>query len=232
MKSVRLNKEGKVIPSEINAFSNAWEGSDRYEAWARGRYPGYSHTHSRDSGIMGVSHDDDEDWLARRNRQASCSVLTDMTSLGKPVAPRIVIDHSAANAIRDQPRQHDQDGLNQFLVQMSRFTPGDFVTFNAYPSMGNMVSWTTISYILSVDRLITECVWSDKESVPKPFLLLDLTPMLPNRGKYLAARFSNCLYCRHLTQDERNNLIKDNVQLQDHIRQAQAAAKAGTLTVS
>lgn len=233
MQSVRLNKDGKEI--DPPSFSNSY---DNYQS----RYPGYSHyAHSRDMGIMGGcidGSDEDEAWLKEKQAHTarmagpSCSVLSDTTSLGKPLRLVDTPEFKRGNEIKNTPRLHDQDGLNQFLVQMNRFTKGDFITFANYPSCGNMVTWTTICYILSVDRKIEECVWHDKESAPKPFLLLDLTPMLPVAdSNYFGGRYANLLFSRHLTADEIRQHIKNNVQLQNYIKQAEAATEAGSLTV-
>lgn len=228
MKSERINKEGEGIPSVLIDQYNY--NPYAFENWRERNVP----FQRNDMGIMGgCANDlDDERWLNPNRR--SHSVLTDSTTMGKPVNERLAEAVAKAKEIRISiGERHDQDGLNRFLVQMNRFAPGDYITFANYPSNGNMVTWTTIGYILSVDRLIEECVWPDKESAPKPFLLLDLSPMLPQYDKSkFSGRFVNMLYSRHLTHDEATKFTRNNVQLQNYIEQAKAAAKTGLLPIT
>jgi hypothetical protein len=226
VKSERINKEGETIPSVVadqyqynpHAFDN-WR--DR-------------HGYHSDMGIMGGSCNDDE-WDELENKwvkKKTCSVLSDSTSLGSTFRSdlnREIIQD--AKKIHQESREHTQDGLNRYLTQLNRFTIGDYVTFTTYPSKGPMVTWTTISFVLAIERDVNKVVWMEKENIPKPFLLLDLTPMLPNSGVLHSARFTNALYCRHLTSAEMTHFVRDNVQLQNYIQQARESLKAGTLTI-
>lgn len=235
MLSIRLNKEGE----EIAAPSYYGYEHTSFENWReRHGYPG----RSNDMGIMGgLPLEDDLEWDAQKaeyRKRQGYSALTDSTSMGKPliIQPPKPTDRQLkiikeATTVRNTERTHDQDGLNQFLTQMNRFTPGDFVTFGSYDSNGPMVTYSTLSYIISCDRLYEECVWADKESVPKPFLLLDLSPMIPNSEGKMSGRFANMLYMRHVTGDETTKFIRGNVQLQNYIQQAKAATKTGSLTI-
>lgn len=187
----------------------------------------YPYGRSSDMGIMGGCEDDDEwDYRNVLRRQRAETVLSQTTSLGRPA----ILEQE--REIKKTVRSYNQDGLNQFLVQMNRFTAGDYITFSNYPVGGQMVTWSTISFIIAVDRIFEEVVWAEKEDVPKPFLLLDLSPMHINGQNIVqSARFSNCLFSRHITAAEANGTTRNNVQLQNYIEQAKAALKAGTLTI-
>lgn len=230
MYSTRINKEGKTIPSVLDPYEQYRRTSTGYEEALRGRSHPYASCDERYDGIMGCPSQEDEDWIAENNRRRqAASVLAAITSLGKPASVPALF--SKSHEIRNTQRVHNQEELDLFLVQFNQFAVGDFITFGNFPSMGSMVGWTTISCILTCDRLIEEVVWPDKENVPKPFLALDLTPLLPNNPCLPSARYMNCLYTRHITADENQRYVRDNVQLQNYIKQAKESLKAGTLAI-
>lgn len=211
MLSTRLNKEGKEIPSIKTPYEPY--DNDNYN-WKQ-RFP----------HLVGVDREDDERWINPHRR--ADTYLSKETNLGCALVQK-------PGLVTNMPvgvRQHNQDELNQFLVRMNRFSPGDIITFATYPSMGAMVSFTTMTYILSVDRMIEDCVWNEKESDPKPFLALDLSALLPNSTAKMTARYINCLYNRHITADEKRQIVNNNVLLPNYIQQAKDALKAGTLTI-
>lgn len=219
MQSVRLNRKGEQIPS----LKDAWD-LYRVQQHQSRDHTRISHPYANcDEGGM-----TDEDWSEynRQRAQRGQTTLAANTSLG-----------TSAAILRQVPRT--QDDLNLFLTQHNRWAVGDFLTFSNYLPDNAMVTMHTVTFLLATERDIAHVHWKPYEDVPKPFLLLSLSPCSP-MGLVAAnkqspwpvnARYDHCLYKRHLSQNEYNGIIKTNVQLQDYIEQAKAALKAGKLKI-
>lgn len=218
MLSNRLDKRGKDIPSmrkpdDLNS-GHSYGGSN---------YPTNQQHHPYASGYDFSSREwdelDEEAWRAARERmdakeRASQAVtVLSGTSLGSP------------------PREKDQDTLNQFLTQHSKWAVSDFITFDSYPIKGAMVSVNSISLILKVERGINDVKWHNKYSNPEPFMILSLWPCFNENHGESRARWSDLVHHRHLAQVEFTEFIKNNVQLSNYIQQAKDSLKAGTLKI-
>lgn len=218
MQSTRLNKKREVIPS----VSEPW---DVYQRSYNNYTPPVSHRHSFgviDGTEVDIESMNDDDWsawnAARAAKREANTHLQQNTSLGSP-----------------RKIAKTQEELNLYLVQNNRWAIGDFVTFNNYPADGQMVTLHTVTLLLSVERRIDDVLWNYWEDVPKPYLMLSLSPATRAATAVnpwpASARWDNLHYKRHLTANEHTRLIKDNVQLSDYIEQARTSFKTGRLKI-
>jgi len=248
-----MNKRGEVLPS-VNHISDIWK-QYQYNPPVNNR--GYSHArqHPFDRGDVtlacaygcddDISSMNDVDFSAhnaavRRQAAARASFLARETSLGNINIVNQESDNEKRVAALLKAGKTQWD-LNLFLTQNNRWAIGDKVIYEAMQQGDPNISLGAMGVIIAIEREVEKVKWEEMHDIPKPFLVLNLQPykwQKENPGKKPSAwhsgfhaRWMNMKYQRHVTQNEYNQFFKDDVQLQDYIRQAKDALKAGLVEI-
>jgi hypothetical protein len=128
------------------------------------------------------------------------------------------------------PLEHTQKALTDFISQ-SRLSVGDWLIYESYAYDSLHLSDACFNFVMYIEDDLEKVKWDSKYSRPNCYLMVSTTSIhQPTAPPWI--RWSNALGLRHVTANELNKYIKNNVQLQDYIRQTQEAIETGKLTVN
>lgn len=203
MQSVRINKKGVRIPSNIFP-----EHNNEYQEWWR------QHQAPAVERKFLPPWDNSQDKDLTLEVSENSVVYTGKVDL-YPTSPSFV---------------KNQQNLTQRLNALARFSPGTWFCYDSYRPDTASLSLYCIHYVIAVDTSLDTVSWPTGMR-PKTHLTINAGNcyLQPNLGMW--CRWTDLGFIRQLTDSELLRLVVNNVQLQDFVNKTSAEYAAGTLKI-